>query len=75
VSAGSSEVRRGGSAFLQLKLAINNGSKIEQVYMGESIHVLEDVIIVTAPLELSLPQFYTLLHELERAKASLESFN
>ena len=34
VSAGSSEVRRGGATFLQLKLTVNNGEKNEDVFMG-----------------------------------------
>ena len=34
VSAGSSEVRKGGAAFLQLKLTVNNGGQPEDTYMG-----------------------------------------
>ena len=47
VSAGSSEVRRGGSAFLQLKLAVNNGSKTDQVYMGEPTGVSRSRVLTT----------------------------
>ncbi len=70
VSAGSSEVRSGGSTFLQLKLSVNNGLKVEDVFMG-----LEARLCCCDDAELTLPQFYSFLHELERAKASLESFN
>jgi len=55
VTAGSSEVNRVSHSFLQLKLVINTGNQIENIYM-----------------ELSLPQFYTFMHEMEKAKASLE---
>ncbi|ELT88652.1 hypothetical protein CAPTEDRAFT_226635 [Capitella teleta] len=58
VTASSSEVNKLGSTFLQLKLVINKGNKVENMYM-----------------ELTLPQFYSFLHEMEKAKASLEYFN
>ncbi|XP_028667424.2 COMM domain-containing protein 7 [Erpetoichthys calabaricus] len=58
VTAGSSELQKVGSIFLQLKLVIRKGNKTENVYM-----------------ELTLPQFYNFLHEMERAKASLDRFN
>ncbi|KAM6112925.1 LOW QUALITY PROTEIN: COMM domain-containing protein 7 [Pterocles gutturalis] len=57
VTAGSSELEKVGSIFLQLKLVIKKGSP-ENVYM-----------------ELTLPQFYSFLHEMERVKTSLESFS
>uniref|UniRef100_A0A670Z577 COMM domain containing 7 n=1 Tax=Pseudonaja textilis TaxID=8673 RepID=A0A670Z577_PSETE len=56
VTAGSSELEKVGSIFLQLKLVIKKGSRLEPVY-----------------LELTLPQFYSFLHEMERIKTSLES--
>ncbi|PVD24765.1 hypothetical protein C0Q70_15251 [Pomacea canaliculata] len=55
VTASSSELDRVGNTFLQLKLVINTGNGMKNVYM-----------------ELSLPQFYSFLHEMEKAKASLE---
>nr|XP_009667904.1 PREDICTED: COMM domain-containing protein 7 [Struthio camelus australis] len=58
VTAGSSELEKVGSIFLQLKLVIKKGSQMENVYM-----------------ELTLPQFYSFLHEMERVKTSLESFS
>ncbi|NWS12345.1 COMD7 protein, partial [Pachyramphus minor] len=58
VTAGSSELEKVGSIFLQLKLVIKKGSQLENVYV-----------------ELTLPQFYSFLHEMERVKTSLESFS
>ncbi|XP_062977389.1 COMM domain-containing protein 7 [Elgaria multicarinata webbii] len=58
VTAGSSELGKVGSIFLQLKLVIKKGSQVEPVYM-----------------ELTLPQFYSFLHEMERVKTSLECFS
>ncbi|XP_048464277.1 COMM domain-containing protein 7 isoform X1 [Rhincodon typus] len=58
VTAGSSELQKVGSVFLQLKLVIKKGNKSENVYM-----------------ELTLPQFYNFLHEMEQAKTSLECFS
>uniref|UniRef100_A0A803SST0 COMM domain-containing protein n=1 Tax=Anolis carolinensis TaxID=28377 RepID=A0A803SST0_ANOCA len=55
VTAGSSELGKVGSIFLQLKLVVKKGNRMEPVYM-----------------ELTLPQFYSFLHEMERMKASLE---
>ncbi|XP_069740069.1 COMM domain-containing protein 7-like [Narcine bancroftii] len=57
VTAGSSELQKVGSIFLQLKLVIKKGNKTEIIYM-----------------ELTLPQFYNFLHEMEQAKTSLECF-
>ncbi|XP_064321645.1 COMM domain-containing protein 7 isoform X1 [Phalacrocorax carbo] len=58
VTAGSSELEKVGSIFLQLKLVIKKGTQMENVY-----------------IELTLPQFYSFLHEMERVKNSLESFS
>ncbi|XP_029467199.1 COMM domain-containing protein 7 isoform X3 [Rhinatrema bivittatum] len=58
VTAGSSELNKVGSIFLQLKLVIKKGSNIENVY-----------------IELSLPQFYSFLHEMERVKSDLDCFS
>ena len=56
VTAANSDLKSVGNSFLQLKLVINKGSD-----------ETEDVF-----MELSLPQFYSFLHEMEKAKASLE---
>ncbi|XP_078092754.1 COMM domain-containing protein 7 [Mustelus asterias] len=58
VTAGSSELQKVGSIFLQLILVIKKGNKSENIYM-----------------ELTLPQFYNFLHEMEQAKTSLECFS
>ncbi|XP_033009778.1 COMM domain-containing protein 7 isoform X2 [Lacerta agilis] len=55
VTAGSSELEKAGSIFMQLKLVVKKGNKVEPLYM-----------------ELTLPQFYSFLHEMERMKTSLE---
>ncbi|XP_078507916.1 COMM domain-containing protein 7 [Lissotriton helveticus] len=55
VTAGSSELQKVGSIFLQLKLVVKKGNKNENVY-----------------IELTLPQFYNFLHEMERVKTSME---
>ncbi|XP_023239830.1 COMM domain-containing protein 7-like [Centruroides vittatus] len=56
VTAASSELNKVGNTFLQLKLVIDQGN-----------NRLQNVY-----LELSLSQFYSFLHEMERARASLE---
>ncbi|KAJ7332226.1 hypothetical protein JRQ81_014406 [Phrynocephalus forsythii] len=55
VTAGSSELAKVGTIFLQLKMLVKKGNRTEPVYV-----------------ELTLPQFYSFLHEMERVKASLE---
>ncbi|KAM9296980.1 COMM domain-containing protein 7 [Gastrophryne carolinensis] len=57
VTAASSELEKAGSIFLQLKMVVKKGNKLEPVFV-----------------ELTLPQFYSFLHEMERAKSSLECF-
>ncbi|XP_032618289.2 COMM domain-containing protein 7 isoform X1 [Chelonoidis abingdonii] len=58
VTAGSSELEKVGSIFLQLKLVVKTGSQMDHVYV-----------------ELTLPQFYSFLHEMERVKTTLECFS
>uniref|UniRef100_A0A8D0HNK5 COMM domain containing 7 n=1 Tax=Sphenodon punctatus TaxID=8508 RepID=A0A8D0HNK5_SPHPU len=58
VTAGSSELDKVVSIFLQLKLVVKRGNQTEPVY-----------------IELTLPQFYSFLHEMERIKTSLECFS
>uniref|UniRef100_A0A8C8S4S8 COMM domain-containing protein n=1 Tax=Pelusios castaneus TaxID=367368 RepID=A0A8C8S4S8_9SAUR len=58
VTAGSSELEKVGSIFLQMKLVVKKGNQMEHVYV-----------------ELTLPQFYSFLHEMERVKTSLECFS
>ena len=56
VTASTSEHGQLGHSFIQLKLVIDKGNKQR-----------EDVC-----LELSLPQFYKFLHEMQKARSSLE---
>uniref|UniRef100_A0A8C4W4E0 COMM domain containing 7 n=2 Tax=Gopherus evgoodei TaxID=1825980 RepID=A0A8C4W4E0_9SAUR len=58
VTAGSSELEKVGSIFLQLKLVVKKGSQMDHIYV-----------------ELTLPQFYSFLHEMGRVKTSLECFS
>ena len=57
VTAANSELDKVGDCFLQLRLALDDGG-------GRVRRV---------PMELTLPQFYSLVSELESAKAHLES--
>jgi len=56
VAAASSELSKVGSTFLQLKLVLDKGGQNR-----ENVY-----------MELTLPQFYSFLHEMEKAKSSLE---
>lgn len=58
VISGSSELKQVGSTFLQLQLLVDKGN-------GERENLY---------MELSLSQFYSFLHEMERAKTSLDIF-
>ncbi|GAM17594.1 hypothetical protein SAMD00019534_007690, partial [Acytostelium subglobosum LB1] len=59
VTTASSESKKGGNTFLQLKLVLDKGGDTK-----EDVH-----------MELTLPQFYQFLREMEKAKASLEYLN
>lgn len=59
VTAASSELNTVGNTFIQMKLVVNKGGN-----KTENVY-----------MELSLPEFYSFLHEMERAKASLEHFS
>ena len=84
VTASSNEAQRVGSSFLQLRLLINKGNTNEEVFMGgwgslchsrtrpPAGSCCATSIICLCPAELTLPQFYSFLHEMEKAKASLE---
>ena len=56
VTASSSEMNKVGNSFLQLKLVVSKDSDST-----------EDIF-----MEMSLSQFYTFLHEMEKAKANLD---
>jgi hypothetical protein len=55
VTAASSELSKVANTFLQLKLVIDKGHGMEDVYM-----------------ELTLPQFYSFLHEMEKARSVID---
>ena len=56
VTAATSEKNVMGQSFLQLKLVLDKGNK-----QTESVN-----------MELTLPQFYSFLHEMEKARSSFE---
>lgn len=56
VTAATSNNENIGESFIQLKLVVDKGNK-----------ELETVF-----MEMTLPKFYALLHDLEKAKASME---
>jgi len=58
VATASDELQKVGSTFLQLKLVLDKGNN-----QRENVH-----------MELTLPQFYQLLHDMEQAKAHLDYF-
>jgi hypothetical protein len=76
---------RVGSTFLQLKLVLNKGVSTENVSMGTQLPCSSrtacSMMILIPPFrfhvatELSLPQFYQFLHEMEKAKTSLDFFS
>ena len=44
VTAGSSEMSQVGATFLQLRLVLNKGTRIENVYMGTLIIIDEEAV-------------------------------
>lgn len=56
VTAGTSDKNQVGHSFLQLKLIIDKGNNETEAVC----------------MELTLPQFYSFLHEMEKARADLE---
>jgi len=59
VTTANSELKKVGSSFLQLRLDLDKGNSTK-----ESVY-----------MELTLPQFYQFVHEMEQAKAHLEYFS
>lgn len=80
VTAADNDMDKVGNSFLQLKMVLNKGSEMEEVFMGEATPTnyippctrLYNHNHILFSLELTLPQFYSFLHEMEKAKASLE---
>ncbi|CAM9577535.1 unnamed protein product [Bubo scandiacus] len=64
VTAGSSELEKVGSIFLQGELAVLEKKRAFEYAKAPGVAG-----------ELTLPQFYSFLHEMERVKTSLESFS
>jgi len=58
VTASTNELRKAGSTFLQLKLVLDKGNNKK-----ETVH-----------MELTLPQFYQFVNDMEEAKTHLEYF-
>lgn len=58
VTTASDELQKVGSTFLQLKLVLDKGND-----QKENVH-----------MELTLPQFYQFLNDMEQAKANLDYF-
>ncbi|KAE8746370.1 hypothetical protein FOCC_FOCC006865 [Frankliniella occidentalis] len=56
VTASTSEEDKVGTSYLHLKITVESGDK-----QHKNVY-----------LEMTLPQFYSFLHELEKAKASLD---
>ena len=75
VTAADSDMKKVGNTFLQLKLVLDKGVGTEEVFMGKfyNYNWLGEVFIFLFT-ELTLPQFYSFLHQMEKAKASLEYF-
>jgi hypothetical protein len=65
VTASTDELSQLGSCFLQLKLVIDRGDKKENVLMGALTSFSFSSMCV---IELSLPQFYQFLAEMQSAK-------
>ena len=65
VTASSDDVESVGSTFLQLKLVINKGLESSA---GEKAGVAKEIVY----MELTLPQFYSFLAEMEKAKSVVE---
>lgn len=57
VTASSSELRKVGTCFIQMKFSVEGADRKRQDYMTE----------------MSLPQFYDFMHDVEKAKINLES--
>lgn len=81
VTTGTDRQRKLGAAFLQLKLVIDNGTGLDHVFLGPFRAAAADVMTLTLcaillPLaEMTLPQFYQFLKDMEQARSSLEYFS
>lgn len=74
VSTGTDRQRRLGNAFLQLKIVLDKGNSLENVYLGLILSVYKGQITKSA-LEMTLQQFYEFLKDMEQARSSLEYYS
>ncbi len=75
MTAADSDMKKVGNTFLQLKLVLDKGVGTEEVFMGKFLYTADLVNSLKFFFtELTLPQFYSFLHQMEKAKASLEYF-
>ena len=75
VTAADSDMDKVGNSFLQLKMVLNKGSGTDKVFMGKflTLNFFHNLwFCFFSYVELTLPQFYSFLHEMEKAKACLE---
>lgn len=74
VTASNNDIDKFGNVFLQLKLLLNKGDNLETCFMGKSRSFVSCKFIKSCfvILELTLPQFYAFLHEMNKAKSQME---
>eukprot|EP00943_MAST-04B_sp_MAST-4B-sp1_P002134 g2134.t1 len=72
VTASSNDLESVGNTFLQLKLVINKGGSGAKDEDGKSNSSANDKEVIY--MELTLPQFYNFLAEMEKAKATADYF-
>ena len=81
VTAADSDMKKVGNNFLQLKLVLNKGGKTEDVFMGMLLgdrfgrRIKLTLRCYLFQSELTLNQFYSFLHEMEKVKSSLDYFS
>ena len=77
VTASTNTIDKLGNAFLQLKLHYNRGDRVETSFMGIIIYffynkLTRNYLKLMNFLELTLPQFYSFLHEMNKAKSQMD---
>ena len=78
VTASSNDLESVGNTFLQLKLVINKGGREEQDAEGDNSSNKKNTSIDNKEIvymELTLPQFYNFLAEMEKAKSTIDFFS
>ena len=77
VTAATNDLRHCGNSYLQLRLVLDKGNnRTQTVTMGKMIVNIKTFQknINNIIIELTLPQFYEFMKEMERAKSSLDYF-